>query len=407
MHIKNIFSIFTLAFFIQVLIASDAHSFSHDKLLKDLNTIGKVIKKGANKKSSSQNKEENNQVKKENAKPGECTVNKNYIYFNDVRNYKNYKNVMSIAFERGKGSRKTNLDNISYILKSPDKDYEVEYVAKILKVKKDSYGTKYYGKFTATNLKTCKSITYDFSNGAESRGFAFLNSRLYLKLGWYDAQWYTNYSGMTCQNEMNPQCMKKAAKVEVIGFRDLKNNYTYAQYGENYKTKVAKQKAIVEKKAEEKRILEAKQKKEMDERVAEQQRERQKVGQARKEEYKRRQAIKNRPDNLLFDSYGFYIALKKFHDANPIYVSYSQIREAKTQVKAIEKKMLEKNKTINKDDLWERAVSKSNKDYSADTMSIAKAQYTSRMAAVPKLIMMGLSGIYNEQIGPKKLKKDF
>ena len=73
---------------------------------------------------------------------------------------------MSIAFERGKGSRKTNLDNISYILKSPDKDYEVEYVAKILKVKKDSYGTKYYGKFTATNLKTCKSITYDFSNGA-------------------------------------------------------------------------------------------------------------------------------------------------------------------------------------------------------------------------------------------------
>ena len=407
MYIKNIFSIFTLVFFIQALIASDAYSFSHDKLLKDLNTIGKVIKKGSNKKSSTQNKEKNNQVKKENAKPGECTVNKNYIYFNDVRNYKNYKNVMSIAFERGKGSRNTNLDNISYILKSPDKDYEVEYVAKILKVKKDSYGTKYYGKFTATNLKTCKSITYDFSNGAESRGFAFLNSRLFLKLGWYDAQWYTNYSGMTCQNEMNPQCMKKAAKVQVIGFRDLKNNYTYAQYGENYKTKVAKQKAIVEKKAEEKRILEAKQKKEMNERVAESNRKRQKVEQARKEEYKRRQAIANRPDNVLFDSYGKYIALKKFHDANPIYVSYSQIREAKTQVKAIEKKMLEKNKTINKDDLWERAVSKSNKDYSADTMSIAKAQYTSQMAAIPKLLMIGLSGIYNEQIGPKKLKKDF
>ena len=73
MHIKNIFSIFTLAFFIQVLIASDAHSFSHDKLLKDLNTIGKVIKKGANKKSSSQNKEENNQVKKGVAKGGKIT----------------------------------------------------------------------------------------------------------------------------------------------------------------------------------------------------------------------------------------------------------------------------------------------------------------------------------------------
>ena len=183
MYIKNIFSIFTLVFFIQALIASDAYSFSHDKLLKDLNTIGKVIKKGANKKSSTQNKEKNNQVKKENAKPGECTVNKNYIYFNDVRNYKNYKNVMSIAFERGKGSRKTNLDNISYILKSPDKDYEVEYVAKILKVKKDSYGTKYYGKFTVTNLKTCESITYDFSNGAKSRGFSFLNSRLFPNLG--------------------------------------------------------------------------------------------------------------------------------------------------------------------------------------------------------------------------------
>ena len=69
--------------------------------------------------------------------------------------------------------------------------------------------------------------------------------------------------------------------------------------------------------------------------------------------------------------------------------------------------MLEKDKTINKDDLWERAVSKSNKDYSADTMSIAKAQYTSRMAAIPKILMMGLSGIYNKQIGPKKLKKDF
>jgi len=45
MYIKNIFSIFTLVFFIQALIASDAYSFSHDKLLKDLNTIGKVIKK--------------------------------------------------------------------------------------------------------------------------------------------------------------------------------------------------------------------------------------------------------------------------------------------------------------------------------------------------------------------------
>ena len=145
----------------------------------------------------------------------------------------------------------------------------------------------------------------------------------------------------------------------------------------------------------------------MDERVAESNRKRQKVEQARKEEYKRRQAIANRPGNVLFDSYGKYIALKKFHDANPIYVSYSQIREARTQVKAIEKKMLEKDKTINKDDLWERAASKSNKDYSASTMSMAKAQYTRQFAAIPKLLMIGLSGIYNKQIGPKKLKKDF
>ncbi len=403
---KKIYFIFLITIFFVSFKANHVYSFSHDKLLKDLNKVGDQIKK-IKKKSSK--KKENTQTKKKeiDIKPGECTVNKNFIYFNDVRNYKNYKNVMSIAFERGKGSRKTNLDNLSYILKSPDKDYEVEYVAKINKVKKDSYGTSYYGKFTATNLKTCKSITYDFSTNAKSRSFAFLNSRLYLSLGWNEAQWYTNYTGMTCGNEMNPQCMKRAAKIKTIGFRDLKNNYTYAQYGENYKTKVAKQKAIAEKKAEEKRILEAKKRKEQEESYAEQKRERQRVEQARKEEYKRRQAIENRPDNLLFRSYGFYIAIKKFYNANPIYVSYKQMSEAKNQIKAIEKKMLEKDKTINKDDLWERAVSKSNKDYTASTMSIAKAQYSSRMAAVPKLLILGLSGIYNKQIGPKKLKKDF
>ena len=83
------------------------------------------------------------------------------------------------------------------------------------------------------------------------------------------------------------------------------------------------------------------------------------------------------------------------------------MREARVQIKAIEKILLEKDNTINTDAIWTRAARKIDGDFDANTMAIAKANPTKQFQAIARLFIMGLTDIYNKLIGPKTTEKDF
>tara|TARA_B110000305_G_C19240721_1_gene539778 strand:+ start:65 stop:865 length:801 start_codon:yes stop_codon:yes gene_type:complete len=118
--------------------------------------------------------------------------------------------------------------------------------------------------------------------------------------------------------------------------------------------------------------------------------------------------IKVNAENKLYEGYTFYIGVKKFHEASSdYYVATNQMREAKSQIKEIEKILVEKNSTMNTDSIWERAVQKIDKDLDANTMSIAATNTTPQFQAMAKIYIMGLADIYNKLVGPKKIKKDF
>ena len=306
-----------------------------------------------------------------------------------------------------KGGRKVNLTNYSYIVKNPDKDQEIEYIVAIKSEKKDAGWTVYSGNFTTINLKNGKSKTYKFSSREDSNSFAFLESSLFLDVRGSRATWY-QYKGMTCKNEQNPQCMKRLAEVEIIGFRDLKNNLTYAEFVSNYKKKVAErnkkevEKTIAEIKAriEEENRQAERNRKAGEQRAAEQRAAEQKIAEERK--------ISNLPENRLFTAYTFYISIKKFHEASSIYyVSNSQMREAKSQIKAIEKILVEKNSTMNVDSIWSRAASKIDGDLDANSMSLAAASPARQFKAMATIFILGLGDVHNKLIGPKSTEKDF
>jgi hypothetical protein len=105
--------------------------------------------------------------------------NHNYIYYSDVINDKYFGKIG--FFKSGKDARKINDTNYSYIVKSPDKDYEVEYIAAFESEKEDGGWTYYYGNFTATNLKTGKSKTYKFSTREDDPNFIFLESSFFIQ----------------------------------------------------------------------------------------------------------------------------------------------------------------------------------------------------------------------------------
>lgn len=334
-----------------------------------------------------------------------CDVNNNYIYYSDVQDDEHYRKIG--FWKSGKGANKINLTNYSYIVKSPDKDYEVEYVAIPEEEKKDSGWVVYSGNFIAKNLKTCESITNKFTIGDGSSNFAFLESSLYLSIRFPRATWY-RYSGMTCKNEQNPQCMKKLSEVNIIGFRDLKNNLTYADFVINYKNKVAEQERIVEEKriAEEEKKIEEKNKQIKRRKIAADQERKQKEADEKRRAEK--EAIANKPENRLYDAYTFYISIKKFYEANALYyVDSSKMREAKSQIIAIENILVEKDSTMNIDNIWNRAANKIDRELDANIMSIAAANPTKQFQAMATVFKLGLEDIYNKIIGPQKTIKDF
>ena len=382
------------------------------KIPKDLKKLGDVLKKELDKKEKKKSEKNKKKQDKKDEKINYYSTNNNYIYYSDVINDKYFKKIKFFKPQYmgmgPKGGRKVNLTNYSYIVKSPDKDYEVEYIAAITSERENAGGwTVYSGNFTAINLKNGESKTYKFSTREDSNSFKFLESSLLLEIRGPRARWY-QFTGMTCKNEMNPQCMKRLAEVNIIGFRDLKNNLTYAEFVSNYKKKVAER----NKKAAEKKIAEEKARIEEENRQAERNRkaEEQRVAEQKiaEEKIAEEKKIANLPKNRLYSAYTFYISIKKFHEASSIYyVSNSQMREAKSQIKAIEKILVEKDSTMNVDSIWSRAASKIDGDLDANTLSLAAASPTAQFQAMAKIFILGLGDVYNKLIGPKKSEKDF
>ena len=83
------------------------------------------------------------------------------------------------------------------------------------------------------------------------------------------------------------------------------------------------------------------------------------------------------------------------------------MKEARSQIKAIEKILIEKDSAMNVDDIWNRAARKIDGDLDANTMSIAAANPTKQFQAMAKIFVLGLGDVYNKLLGPKKTEKDF
>jgi len=229
-------------------------SFSFElKIPKDLRIIGDAVKELSKIKGKNTKELKIYKGKKIN----NCTANNNYIYYSDVRDDK-YFNLIKGEATLENLSYYEKFTNYSFIVKKLNTDYEVEYI--VTPEGKDSYGI--FGNFTATNLKTCESNQHQFTSEYERYDFILEKASAYFQIQRTESgstgTWW-QFNGMTCKNEQNPQCMKRLSEVNLIGYRDLKNNLTYEHHVNIIKNrKIAEEKRIAEEK-----IIEEERKKEI------------------------------------------------------------------------------------------------------------------------------------------------
>ena len=401
---------------------------------KDLKKLGDVLNNELGQKKSS-NKEKNGEIEKKETS-NLSTKNKNVIFFADVQNDDYFKNLDIGRLQIR--DFKNLINQYGFVVKNP-KGYYVEYIFNIKR--EDKQYREYYGDFISTNLKTEKSEKLKFKSSEEFNFYLGDENRvsylLRLFYNGYQAIWYKS-SGSNCFNDQNPQCNKKMGGLQISGFTDKKNNLKYAELVENHKKKVI---AYKKKKDEEKKIKNLQREigyyeppikrnaekhksradyisalKQQLKRIEAEELEKQRIAEEKRqqkadEEAKKRaekERIDNLPENRLYSAYTIYIVIKKFHEANSLYyVSSSQMNEARSQIKVIEKILVEKDSSINTDAIWERATRKIDSDYDASTMSIASSNPTNQFQAIAKLMIMGLADTYNKLSAPKKTKKDF
>ena len=157
--------------------------------------------------------------------------------------------------------QKQRLSNFSFLSQRPNKNYFVEYVFKP------------NGTVTATNMTSCKSITYNWTFKGRTRSndvTVYLQrpktKRLEMSIGLSNSEFYKNKirfhtSGnydvndsasqrlyANCYNYQNPMCNQLVAETLLVGFRDLKSNKSYAQLKNTYLAKVAELKKKKKKK---------------------------------------------------------------------------------------------------------------------------------------------------------------
>ena len=387
------------------------------KIPKDLKKLGDAVKKEI----------EKNKVKKKNKKTEEkevgddkisnCTTNNNYIYYKNVDKY--YLKVGPEAFSSN-GNKL--FSSFSFLAKNNNKNYIVEYIFNP------------NGNLTATKLDTCETKKYKWVYKSKTYGAkpyykdAFKiylgderNKDLEMSFYLYGADnykhkiiYYRRGQIANCYNEMNPQCNKKIAEQNIIGFRDLKNNFTYEKIRDDYINKIAKiRKEKEEKKKAEllkKQQEEQKRKEEEDRRRKEQEAREKEYREAREKEYKAKQEFDNSPAGQLQNSYLDYMIIKELHTAREgyavVYVNSKQMKEARRKIKEIDKKIKELG-NIDTDIIWNNAkdIYKKKYEWSID-MAKSTGAYTKEYSGIAKLSLMSLDNIYKKVIG-SKMEKDF
>ena len=208
-------------------------------------------------------------------------------------------------------------------------------------------------------------------------------------------------------------CNQLVAETLLVGFRDLKSNKSYAQLKDTYLIKVAE----LKKKKEEERLAEQKEreaaKKAREERERYERERAEKERKQREEAAEKRRAYKNSPTGILESSYQDYMLIKGFYEARKSYVlkfvNSSQYSTAKSQIKAIEKKLVRKHR-IDEKKIWNKA-SEWYKQRWSSTIELYKSTgtYNQQAAGMSKLYIMSLNSTYNKVVkgGPSGMKKDF
>ena len=401
MKILKIFAFFSL---FSNLLLFDANAVTHEKFKKQLkNTKDKINKLN---KNSSKSKDVNVKNKTTSKTDTTCRQGKNFIFFGKTDKY-----VSAVGPEKFQVPQKIMFSHFSFLSQRPDKNYFVEYVFKP------------NGTVTATNMTTCKSMTYNWvfkerssriylsrANRKDIQMTIYFSqsSRYKYKILFHSIGQYSN-----CYNYMNPQCNQLIAETLLVGFRDLKENKSYAQLKDAYFVKVAE----LKKKKEQERL--AAQKKREAEIKAREDAERVRREKYEEQERKRQEAAKKRaaylssPEGILESSYQNYMVIKGFYEARKgyvlQYVNRSQFSTARSQIKAIEKKLVRKHR-LDSDKIWNK-TSQWYKQKWFSTIELYKSSgtYNQRATGVVKLLIMSLNSTYNKVVkgGPSGMKKDF
>ena len=401
MKILKIFALFSL---FTNLLLFDANAVTHEKFKKQLkNTKDKINKLN---KNSSKSKDVNVKNKTTSKTDTTCRQGKNFIFFGNTDKY-----VSAVGPEKFQVPQKIMFSHFSFLSQRPDKNYFVEYVFKP------------NGTVTATNMTTCKSMTYNWvfkerssriylsrANRKDIQMTIYFSqsSRYKYKILFHSIGQYSN-----CYNYMNPQCNQLIAETLLVGFRDLKENKSYAQLKDAYFVKVAE----LKKKKEQERL--AAQKKREAEIKAREDAERVRREKYEEQERKRQEAAKKRaaylssPEGILESSYQNYMVIKGFYEARKgyvlQYVNRSQFSTARSQIKAIEKKLVRKHR-LDSDKIWNK-TSQWYKQKWFSTIELYKSSgtYNQRATGIVKLLIMSLNSTYNKVVkgGPSGMKKDF
>ena len=401
MKILKIFALFSL---FTNLLLFDANAVTHEKFKKQLkNTKDKINKLN---KNSSKSKDVNVKNKTTSKTDTTCRQGKNFIFFGKTDKY-----VSAVGPEKFQVPQKIMFSHFSFLSQRPDKNYFVEYVFKP------------NGTVTATNMTTCKSMTYNWvfkerssriylsrANRKDIQMTIYFSqsSRYKYKILFHSIGQYSN-----CYNYMNPQCNQLIAETLLVGFRDLKENKSYAQLKDAYFVKVAE----LKKKKEQERL--AAQKKREAEIKAREDAERVRREKYEEQERKRQEAAKKRaaylssPEGILESSYQNYMVIKGFYEARKgyvlQYVNRSQFSTARSQIKAIEKKLVRKHR-LDSDKIWNK-TSQWYKQKWFSTIELYKSSgtYNQRATGIVKLLIMSLNSTYNKVVkgGPSGMKKDF
>ena len=226
-------------------------------------------------------------------------------------------------------------------------------------------------------------------------------------------RFHTKGQYSNCYNYQNPQCNQPIAETLLVGFRDLKSNKSYAQLKDAYLVRVAE----LKKKKEEERLA-AQKKREAEiqarkERREAEERDRLKRERAEREKAAKRAAYLNSPTGILESSYQNYMVIKGFYEARKgyvlQYVNSSQFSTAKSQIKAIEKKLVRKHR-LDSDKIWNKSSEwYKQKWFSTIELYKSSGTYNQRATGIVKLLIMSLNSTYNKIVkgGPSGMKKDF